>query len=174
MNLIHYSEKPLTNIYGVSQIELPEMKPHGLWVSVEGEGDWPSWCQANKFNLDRFEVHTKINLIPKANVLLIRGPSQLKQFHEKYKWSYYEYICYPHWHIVATEYDGIIIAPYLWSCRLDIKMTLYYAWDCASGCIWNPTCIDSLEVLEKEIQHEKESCQEEGCQEKETSQEKET
>lgn len=41
------------------------------------------------------------------------------------------------WPLIATRWDGIIIAPYQWSCRYDDRTFWYYGWDCASGCIWN-------------------------------------
>ena len=48
--LLHYSSKPITAVYSVSQGPGLEHhrydKPRGLWLSVEGEDDWRSWCEA--------------------------------------------------------------------------------------------------------------------------------
>lgn len=45
---------------------------------------------------------------------------------------------------MAHRYDGIIIAPYVWSLRLDIDFFWYYDWDCASGVIWNSAAVSNL------------------------------
>ncbi len=45
---------------------------------------------------------------------------------------------------VAKLYQGIIIAPYCYSIRLDNDCFWYYPWDCASGCIWDATAIAAL------------------------------
>ena len=48
---------------------------------------------------------------------------------------------YIDWPAVATDYPGLIIAPYQWSCRMSEFTRWYYGWDCASGCIWNADAI---------------------------------
>ena len=59
---------------------------------------------------------------------------------------------------VMDEYDGIIIAPYQYSCRLMNSSTAwYYGWDCASGCIWNLGCISiKLDSIQEGIQESQE------------------
>ncbi|RYE19920.1 MAG: hypothetical protein EOP45_11870 [Sphingobacteriaceae bacterium] len=46
------------------------------------------------------------------------------------------------WTSLATDYDGILISPYQYCMRL--RYLWFGGWDCASGCIWNLSCIDSL------------------------------
>ena len=52
------------------------------------------------------------------------------------------------WQDVALDYQGILIAPYQWSLRLDKDFRWYYMWDCASGCIWDLSAIASLTLLQ--------------------------
>ena len=52
------------------------------------------------------------------------------------------------WPKVAERYDGIIIAPYQWSRRLDGPMW-YYGWDCASGCVWRARAVLELKSMEE-------------------------
>lgn len=47
------------------------------------------------------------------------------------------------WPMVADRYQGIVIAPYLWSRRMDGGLW-YYGWDCASGCIWDAAAVASV------------------------------
>lgn len=126
-----------------------DMKPAGLWLSVGGA--WPEWCKAESFALDRFKYVTRIELISGANVLWLRGEGDIITFHHEFadKDATPSYLAdYIRWDRVAEQYDGIVIAPYVWSCRLDGPAHhWYYGWDCASGCIWDPRCIASFECV---------------------------
>lgn len=51
------------------------------------------------------------------------------------------------WVKVKPLYDGIIITPYQWRCRLDPDIFWYYSWDCASGCIWNLETIETTKEI---------------------------
>ncbi len=53
------------------------------------------------------------------------------------------------WDKVKDKYQGIIIAPYQWECRLALETCWYYGWDCASGCIWDLDCIK--EFIKQEV-----------------------
>ena len=55
------------------------------------------------------------------------------------------------WRAVAGDYAGLIITPYQWSRRLE-PYSWYYGWDCASGCIWDPSAITDIKLIE--IDHE--------------------
>ena len=151
MKLLHYSKEPLGALRSVSveQQEKNErglFKPLGLWVSVEGEDDWLSWCKAESFGLERLSYVTEIVLRPTANILRLHGAADIDRFHAQYKeegphLSWRRYVSWPR---VVRDYDGIIIAPYVWSRRLDGEAGWYYSWDCASGCIWNADAIYAL------------------------------
>lgn len=51
------------------------------------------------------------------------------------------------WLAIYRKYQGIIIEPYLWSFRSAWHW--YNAWDCASGCVWDVSTIESFELVEK-------------------------
>lgn len=158
MRLIHYSDDYLTEIRDVEQGTGRACKrgdkPNGLWVSVEGEDDWLSWCRSEYFVVEKLTHPTLVALNQDANILHLVGEPDLRSFHERY-W------CYPpwgrddkffrgdsiRWEEVAEKYDGIVIAPYVWSMRLDPVVKWYYGWDCASGCIWNSRAVAELVPL---------------------------
>lgn len=156
--LIHYSDTHLTGVYSCRQDEGRAFqrgdKPNGLWVSVEGPDDWRAWCEAEQFGC--LDCATEIVLHPDANVLRIETPDALKAFHDEYccppAWAhglpdYDEHAI--SWLLVAEKYQGILIAPYQWGCRLDGPMSSwYYGWDCASGCIWDASAVAEVRPIE--------------------------
>ncbi len=150
--LWHYTGEPLA--MEPRAYEQPEPreygKPVGLWVSVEGKDDWPSWCQGEEFRLDQLAYRTPMTIKDGASVLFI-NPGTLRRFDTDFgvSWRWGENSQWTargiDWRAVAERYDGIIIAPYSWHHRLE--MSWYYTWDCASGCIWN---LDAVTVGESE------------------------
>ena len=154
--LMHYASESFT-LDRTREYSQPEAhtfgKPTGFWVSVAGDNDWPSWCRAEEFDVDRLAVEHAVTLASDANVLRIESAHDLDAFYERYSVETDFERRYPDsrqswpigWHVVAEHYDGIIIAPYQWSHRLH--MDWYYGWDCASGCIWNLDAIASVTVM---------------------------
>lgn len=160
MRLLHYSAKPLDAVRTTAaDLRRDGSKPTGLWVSVEGDDDWKSWCEAENFSPDRLACVAEVTPTEPANLLLLSSAADVLRFHREYR-------CRPEfagtgslaadpywdnhairWSDVASSYDGIIIAPYQWSLRLDGECRWYYGWDCASGCIWNADAI-SIKQLE--------------------------
>ena len=143
--LIHYSSAPLAEVYSVEQGTGFQMKPSGLWVSAEGYGDtWKDWCEAEEFHLERLTHVHEIELASGANVLRVSGEDAILGFTKQYRHAKSGYPCELSaidWPRVASEYQGILIAPYVWTLRLDPRVTWYYPWDCASGCIWDAKAI---------------------------------
>jgi hypothetical protein len=100
----------------------------------------------------------RIHLAERANILRLGSPAALDVFTAEYGGAppiyraldqrFGERTMMIDWRRVASVYDGIIIAPYQWSRRLDGGARWYYGWDCASGCIWNATAIARVEHLE--------------------------
>ena len=127
------------------------MKPHGLWLSVQGEDDWKSWCEAEQFNLESFKHTYQIILHDNADILHISTLKEIDAFSKHYAKPIaginlpYVYI---DWVEVAKDYDGIIIAPYLHKRRYTDHTFWYWGWDCASGCIWrtNTTIKKVIEI----------------------------
>jgi len=130
-------------------------KPQGLWLSVLGEDDWPSWCEQENFAQDSFEYESAVTIRDGANILMIENGLQLMDFHREFKADLIpgslEYI---DWGRVVQKYDGIIIAPYQWHLRLNDEIFWYYSWDCASGCVWNLGVVEVSET-KKLIKHGK-------------------
>jgi len=52
------------------------------------------------------------------------------------------------WSLVADEYQGIVIAPYVWSRRLCYGANWYYSWDCASGCVWDASAVAGVSLMQ--------------------------
>ena len=148
MVLEHYSYSKIESLYSTEQIDNGNLKPTGLWVSVKGEYDWPTWCKSEEFRNTDLQYKYIIELAENANILYISSSKQLVNFTESYtKYSktpsYYSRI---DWERVANEYQGLIISPYIWDCRLLSVTFWYYGWDCASGCIWDHTAIASIKL----------------------------
>jgi hypothetical protein len=144
-DLLHFSAKPLGRIRSASQYPFPDRKPKGLWVSV-GEA-WPEWCVAESFGVSRLAHVTRIELASAATILRLTDASDLIAFTDQYG-ELPEYLragttLAPDysiaWRKVAADFDGIVIAPYVWSQRHALHW--YYGWDVASGCIWNAKAI---------------------------------
>ena len=149
IQLRHYTDSPdfildRDHVYGYHMT----FKPSGLWVSVPGDYDWPAWCRAEEFRLDRLAHEYEVTLSPDARILHLDDLFDIEGLTDRYpnpgKWDEY-----PDWDAVARDYDGLIIAPYSWSARWDVSW--YYGWDCASGCIWNLNAIESVTSLAMEV-----------------------
>lgn len=150
MNLIHYSPRLLSKATLISKEQDENSylfgKPRGLWVSVQGEYDWAEWCQGEGFSISPMAYQIKLK--KDAEILYLTSPAEMEEFQEKFgrrgtpffieRWVI-------DWTRVASKYQGIIIAPYHWECRL--KMDWYYGWDCQSGCIWDRSAIQSVQRM---------------------------
>jgi len=151
--LLHYSAQSIVGkqIYTRTAECAVEIKPHGLWVSVEGPDDWKSWCEAEAWGLDHLRAVAEIVVRPDAAILRLSCPAEIDRFHAEFTAP-----LYPgersgfgvDWRRVAETYSGIVIAPYQWSRRLDGNARWYYAWDCASGCIWDASAIAEIRQAE--------------------------
>lgn len=174
--LLHYSQKPnlLRPLQSYEQRspygDATGYKPSGLWLSVEGDDDWKSWCLAEKFRLGNLRHTHEVILKPNANIIHISTAEELDKFDDLYRASSamhailadvgaHRALIYStisassrnrmfgiDWRKVAQEYQGIIIAPYLWERRLDGDTFWYYTWDCASGCIWDRSAIAEIRL----------------------------
>lgn len=152
LDLRHYREDALrldrARSYTQGRVGMPFGKPDGLWVSVKGPDDWPTWCASERWALDR-QVPHRVTLSPAANVLLVDSMSALLSFSENYGApisNWFTQRVAIDWARVAQDFGGIIIAPYQWPARLSVDW--YYGWDVASGCIWDLDCIASVDLIE--------------------------
>jgi hypothetical protein len=140
VRLTHYSADPFSIDRARTYVQDDTFKPRGLWVSVDGEDDWPSWCRGEEFRLDKLEHFTRLRLTPGAQVLSLCTPSDLDSFTRTYGVPVERGYAFIDWSAVARGHGGLVIAPYQWSRRLSL--TWYYPWDCASGCIWDLTAVE--------------------------------
>lgn len=119
-------------------------KPVGLWVSddEDTENSWPAWCRKENYRLDNLRHVYRVELRPEAKILHLSSPEEVRDFSRRYGMPYEGFSAYSssnpqiNWREVGQKYEGIIITPYQWACRLDRETYWYYGWDCASGCIW--------------------------------------
>lgn len=120
-------------------------KPQGLWVSVDGPDDWPSWCKSEQFRDVDSQNRFRVTLATDANILHLETFDEVIVFTEKYgePSRFGGRLAYDgiRWGEVAANHQGIIIAPYSWRARNDHQTFWYYGWDCASGCIWDASAI---------------------------------
>ena len=143
--LTHYSETPVLRVRHARRQEVAP-KPRGLWLSVDGKDDWAEWCAAESYPIGR--IAHDVELAVGHNVAWLSGDDDIDRFHARYCMRPYPnmYYWYIDWRTVARDFDGIIIAPYCWGRRLQgAASDWYYGWDCASGCIWYPRAIASIE-----------------------------
>lgn len=144
VELRHYAGAAVSLDRGRTYRQELYAKPEGFWVSVLGEDDWPSWCRAEQYAVDLLAFEHEVTLATDAKILTLETPDAIRTFHGAYglgSWSV-------DWAGVAERYDGIIIAPYQWSLRLN-GPSWYYGWDVASGCIWNLDAITDVRVMER-------------------------
>jgi hypothetical protein len=140
MQLVHYSAAPV----GVLQV-IPQrdefFKPAGFWLSDDDcEPNWRSWCEAEDFHPHALTHVHDVVLKSNANVLYVKTAAGIDDLSKTYKNA--EWRDWLNWEELRKDYDGLIISPYIWERRH--YPLWYYAWDCASGCIWEPRAIDRI------------------------------
>jgi hypothetical protein len=100
-----------------------------------------------QFCLDHLTCVHDVELVPNANVLILRSAEEIDRFNAE--WTehgnagemFFSYIA---WSTLRQKFDGLIVTPYIWDRRLAPNCMWYYGFDCASGCIWHPTAIRSI------------------------------
>lgn len=147
--LLHFSRKPIPAVLWSTVSDLClDPKPVGLWVSVGTS--WAEWCLAEQFATDSLNVVHRVVLASRAAILRLSSATALDAFTERYgTWRTYTALrtcCEINWPRIAERYDGIIIAPYQWERRHSLSW--YYGWDVASGCIWHPRAVASIEACQ--------------------------
>lgn len=169
MKLSHFTSNAIETLEekppydGNARSDRTYFKPYGLWVSVDGPDDWPSWCESENFRDINEQYHYSVELKSKNNVLVLPTAEDIKAFSKQYQLEripgYDGYVprMYLDWPRVAKDYQGIIIAPYQWGLRLDDEVSWYYGWDCASGCIWNNEAIEKIALIREPVKEKKQA-----------------
>ena len=162
MKLVHYSAEPLVFDQREYRGGIDLNKPDGLWVSVQGEYDWPSWCTKEGFRLRALRYQAVVT--PKAwdRILIVDNSASLHLLQRRFPPGVHPershwFDARPSWDVVAESYSGIVIAPYQGSCRMSGDTQWYYGWDCASGCIWDTNDIKVSESVLSEYAYQTES-----------------
>ena len=150
--LVHFSRESLGAIRSKAQLTEPDHKPQGLWLSVEdGKDGWSNWCESERFSLHSLVCAHDVTLRENADVLWLRSADDIDKFTEQY--SNRSVLALASfridWRSVAVKHQGILIAPYIWERRLTNHTSWYYTWDCASGCIWDASAIESVRLIER-------------------------
>jgi len=148
---VHFANAPIIAVRSTEQADgmFPHGKPKGLWVSDENaENSWSAWCRAEGFRETDKQIAHLVTVSPTANVLRISNAAGLSLFTERYSVDG-KYGPAIDWALVATEFAGLLITPYIWECRLARSTEWYYGWDCASGCIWDATAVESVALAEQ-------------------------
>lgn len=158
MRLIHYSPRIIESLEDrpYYQEDLSwQAKPNGLWISVEGDKlgeNWKEWCETEEFCVENLKHSYEILLKEDARILHLKTPEEIFEFTKKYPlrirgWDADSDTYQLEWFEVKKKYQGIIISPYQWPCRLSLESCWYYGWDCSSGCIWDLKCIDKFTLV---------------------------
>ena len=137
MKLLHYSDRLIEKLLPIKypQNEMKwHAKPNGIWFSVEGEFDWKWWCENEHFLIENLTNVYEIKLKENANILCLSTSDEILDMKNKYpyggfSWPDKEPRTYElDWEKVQKEYQGIIISPYQWYCRMSLECCWYYGW----------------------------------------------
>lgn len=156
LEYIHYSKEPF-RLKKRKYQQKSDYKPTGLWFSVEGYSDdqtWETWCRSEDFAIENLAHKTHIAIVPDAKILVLDSVEKTALFGHQYlcgdnplsQAMGRRFTIWIDWQRVASDYDGIVIAPYFWELRHDNDFEWYYPWDCASGCVWNLKAITFGEI----------------------------
>lgn len=151
LKLIHYTLRPVKEMYHAPQSRPPLYKPKGLWVSAEGYGDtWLDYLVSAGQLRDGLLMQ-EVLLSPDANILRIRTTEEFDAFETDYvaRQKHFRIYGLISWLSVARSCQGIVIAPWIddrrWgSTPSGLRGGWYWGWDCACGCIWDPEAVESI------------------------------
>lgn len=137
LNFCHYAGLDFKYDPSRKYTQEAHAKPIGLWLSV---GDvWDTWCRT-----ERYRTHDSVStfeITADKSVLLLDDAEVLREFTHMFSLPrsgpLKEFIHMIDWPRLSSQISGIVINPYIWSCRLDPSTCWYYGWDVASGCIWD-------------------------------------
>lgn len=152
-SLSHYTEKPFvfdpTRAYKQERVTF---KPHGLWLSVDGDDGWPEWCRSENYAVEALAHRTEFRIVEGANILRLSTPEAVLSLGDRYPTGPEGYLRgWVDWEPIIAQYDGVLADPYMWSLRFELKAIWYSTWDCASGCFWNLNAVTVVDPAASEV-----------------------
>ena len=116
-------------------------KPTGVWYACGDE--WIYWVWRNMEEwLGDYIYKLKID---KSNFVRIRNDKDFLAFNAMYRRPS-GYIDWPF--VAQTGFTGIEISPHIEDMRRGTGFFWYSAWDIASGCVWDTSCIKNVSIIE--------------------------
>lgn len=135
-----FSSIPFTEFRSVEQSPPTMLKPKGLWYQCDL--DWILFAHEeipHVFGSYKYLYKITPNY---SSMVVIDSEDKIELFHEKFSVQKNSSI---DWRAVANQYTGIEICPYRDSKRMEYDW--YYPWDAASGCIWDQSAIQNIELI---------------------------
>lgn len=153
MNTIHYSRKPLKQIYSVKPCEqsIYNLKPNGLWITFDTKHDWSSYVKKEFGDGSYSNFHRSLsyrNLLKiSGDILVLDTDKKVVEFHNNFCKNRFSEKKFPSnlvdWKEVSKKFDGFVVNPYNSNLFLRHKNILWHrSLSCASGCIWNAAAIE--------------------------------
>jgi hypothetical protein len=146
---IHHSVGPLllNDLHDEDQSPLTDCgaKPNGLWFSVGNGADWRA-AVMERFNPEYITCQTEVVLSQAANICRLNGAQHIDGFTAEYGKLYKARLQVIDWTRVASQFDGIIIAPHC-NERCEDKTWWYKCWEVSCGCVWTPSAVKCLRPL---------------------------
>jgi hypothetical protein len=120
------------------------LKPNGLWLSVNG--DWERWREEEHYGVGTPVVASfRVDF---SRLRVVTDDEQWVGFCNEVPWLDVSGLEVPDWSWIATQYAGIVIAPYLHRYRFE---SWYYPWDCASACVWDLSAISVHRYMRDQV-----------------------
>lgn len=145
MILRHWSVDPLGDLRNTPPSNRRVHKPEGLWLSDESDFGWRQWCIDEQWGVSALKHWTDFR-VDRSRVLWLSEAAQIERLALKYtsRDRAYRFRDEPDvdWVAIGRDYAGIVITPYQWDVRLDVRW--YYGWDVASGCFWDVSCLERV------------------------------
>jgi len=120
-------------------------KPTGLWLSVPGHKDWPTYCRSEGIGGPAPHRHL-VTLADDASLLRLTTLEDVMGLGARFPGpdAFGDgFVFAIDWQRIAEQWDGILITPYQGGARFNPLSAWYYSWDCACACIWDARAIAS-------------------------------
>jgi hypothetical protein len=165
MTYYHWAPDPV-RLRKMSYPQSGHPKPNGLWFDVNEE--WRRWCEAVQFRIENLQYRHTVTILDTSRILFLRKGKDIDVFTRQYGHDFSgriqllqsakdsdvfarqygrdlfgdvqkQFSNYIMWGEVAEKHSGIIINPY--SRARSRTYLWYYGWNCAGGCVWDPSVI---------------------------------